>query len=144
MREVPCPDCGGARLKPLSLGVTIDGYAISDVSGMSIGEAAKVLEGLNLSEALLLAVSLLGADPAGGPSRELAPAQLEVAVLDRNRPRRTFRRITGQLLERLLSTDDPTHDAPAADEGAAGSTASVRDATTNPQTQRPTQAGAAE
>jgi excinuclease ABC subunit A len=50
MREVPCPDCGGARLKPLSLGVTIDGYAISDVSNMSIGEAAKVLEGLNLSE----------------------------------------------------------------------------------------------
>ena len=50
MREVPCPDCGGARLKPLSLGVTIDGYAISDVSNMSIGEAAKVLEGLDLSE----------------------------------------------------------------------------------------------
>ena len=48
MREVPCPDCGGTRLKPLSLGVTIDGYAISDVSNMSIGEAAKVLEGLNL------------------------------------------------------------------------------------------------
>ncbi len=50
MREVPCTDCGGARLKPLSLGVTIDGYAISDVSGMSIGEAAKVLDSLELSE----------------------------------------------------------------------------------------------
>ena len=51
MREVPCPDCGGARLKPLSLGVTIDGYAISDVSNMSIGEAAKVLDGLSLVRA---------------------------------------------------------------------------------------------
>jgi excinuclease ABC subunit A len=50
MREVPCPDCGGARLKPLSLGVTIDDYTIADVSGMSIGEAAKVLENLDLSE----------------------------------------------------------------------------------------------
>ena len=25
MREAPCPECGGARLKPLSLAVTIDG-----------------------------------------------------------------------------------------------------------------------
>src|SRR5690606_32790706 len=50
MREVPCPACGGARLKPFSLGVTIDGYTIHDVSTMSIGEAAKVLENLELSE----------------------------------------------------------------------------------------------
>ena len=65
-------------------------------------------------------------------------------MLDRNRPRRTFRRITGQLLERLLSTDDPTHDAPPADDGADDATGSVRDATTNPQTQRPAQEGPAE
>jgi len=91
-------------------------------------------EGMNLSEALVLAVGLLGTDPAGGPTRELGPGQLEVAVLDRNRPRRTFRRITGQLLERLLSADDPTLDVPPADEGADEH--SVRDSTTNPQTQR--------
>jgi excinuclease ABC subunit A len=50
MREVPCPDCGGARLKPLSLAVTIDGHNIAEVSNLSIGEAAKVLETLDLSE----------------------------------------------------------------------------------------------
>jgi excinuclease ABC subunit A len=50
MREVACPDCGGARLKPLSLGVTIDDYSIADIGNMSIGEAAKVLENLSLSE----------------------------------------------------------------------------------------------
>jgi excinuclease ABC subunit A len=50
MREVPCPDCGGARLKPLTLGVTIDGHSIAEVSNLSIGEAAKVLETLDLSE----------------------------------------------------------------------------------------------
>ncbi len=50
MREVPCPECGGARLKPLSLGVTIDGHSIADISDLSIGEAAKVLAGLDLSE----------------------------------------------------------------------------------------------
>jgi proteasome alpha subunit len=35
----------------------------------------------------------------------LTSSQLEVAVLDRNRPRRKFRRITGPTLERLLSAD---------------------------------------
>jgi excinuclease ABC subunit A len=50
MREVPCPKCGGARLRPLSLAVTIDGHSIADICGMSIGEAAKALEGLSLSE----------------------------------------------------------------------------------------------
>ena len=50
MREVPCPDCGGARLKPLSLAVTIDDRNIADICGLSIGEAAKVLSELQLSE----------------------------------------------------------------------------------------------
>jgi excinuclease ABC subunit A len=50
MREVPCPECGGARLKPLSLAVTIDGHSIHDISAMSIRGAAAVLEGLTLSE----------------------------------------------------------------------------------------------
>jgi len=50
MREVPCPACGGARLAPLPLSVTIDGYSIAEISDMSIGEAAKALAGLSLSE----------------------------------------------------------------------------------------------
>ncbi|HET6772316.1 MAG TPA: excinuclease ABC subunit UvrA [Acidimicrobiales bacterium] len=50
MREVPCAACGGARLKPLSLAVTIDGHTIADISDMSIGESAKALAALSLSE----------------------------------------------------------------------------------------------
>jgi excinuclease ABC subunit A len=50
MREVPCPACGGARLKPLALGVTIDGHSIADISSMSIADSAKALAGLQLSE----------------------------------------------------------------------------------------------
>jgi excinuclease ABC subunit A len=50
MREVPCPACGGARLKPLTLGVTVDGYTIADICDMSIGESAKTLAALELSE----------------------------------------------------------------------------------------------
>ena len=50
MREVNCPTCGGARLNPLSLACTIDGRNIFDICAMSIGEAAKALEALDLSE----------------------------------------------------------------------------------------------
>ncbi len=50
MREVNCPVCDGARLNPLSLACTIDGRSIHDICSLSIGEAAKVLEGLELTE----------------------------------------------------------------------------------------------
>jgi excinuclease ABC subunit A len=50
MREVPCPTCAGARLAPLPLAVTIDGHSIAEICDMSIGDAAKALAGLTLSE----------------------------------------------------------------------------------------------
>jgi excinuclease ABC subunit A len=50
MREVPCDACGGSRLKPLSLAVTIDGRNVAELCELSIGEAAKALEQLKLSE----------------------------------------------------------------------------------------------
>ena len=50
MREVPCGTCGGARLKPASLAVTIDGRNIHDIGDMSIGDCAKVLREFELSE----------------------------------------------------------------------------------------------
>jgi excinuclease ABC subunit A len=50
MREVPCTACDGARLKPLSLAVTINERNIAEICELSIGEAAKFLAGLELSE----------------------------------------------------------------------------------------------
>jgi excinuclease ABC subunit A len=50
MREIPCHSCGGARLKPVVLAVTVDGRSIAEVSSMPIGECAKLLLGLELSE----------------------------------------------------------------------------------------------
>ena len=49
MREVHCPECDGARLKPESLGVTVDGRNIHEVCDLSIRKAAEVLAGLKLS-----------------------------------------------------------------------------------------------
>ena len=40
MRDMPCPTCHGARLKPESLAVTIGGRSIAEVAAMSIGECA--------------------------------------------------------------------------------------------------------
>ena len=50
MREVPCPACEGARLKPATLAVTINDKHISEVCDMSIGDSAKFLSGLALSD----------------------------------------------------------------------------------------------
>ena len=104
--------------------LTYDGSVADELGFVAMGGAAEPIEtalkdrwtpGLSLADALSLAVELLGQDPAGGASRTLTAAQLEVAVLDRERPRRTFRRIGGGLLDALLSTEDPTSDAPAED-----------------------------
>ncbi len=44
MREVPCPVCKGARLKPESLAVLLGGKNISEVCGLAINEAAGFLD----------------------------------------------------------------------------------------------------
>jgi excinuclease ABC subunit A len=50
MREVPCPSCHGARLKPVSLAVTVDGRSIAEMCALPIGELAKLLLTLELSD----------------------------------------------------------------------------------------------
>ena len=50
MREVPCSECNGARLKPESIAVTIGGRSIVELSELPIRDAAKVVADLDLSE----------------------------------------------------------------------------------------------
>ena len=50
MRLVPCLACEGARLKPATLAITINGKHISEVCEMSIGDSAKFLGELVLSD----------------------------------------------------------------------------------------------
>jgi excinuclease ABC subunit A len=49
MRDVPCPACAGARLKPLSLAVTLNGKSIAEIAELPIGECAEFLKQLELS-----------------------------------------------------------------------------------------------
>jgi excinuclease ABC subunit A len=50
MREVPCPACHGARLRPESLSVTVSGRNIYEVGELSIRRASEFLANLELSE----------------------------------------------------------------------------------------------
>ena len=108
--------------------LTYDGSVADERGFVAMGGASEQVEaglaerwrpGLSLGEALRLAVDVLAVAPDGAEPRDLGPDQLEVAVLDRERPRRAFRRILGSLLGRLLSPEDPTADAPG-DEGHPG------------------------
>ncbi len=49
MRAVPCPACGGARLAPEILAVTMGGRSIADLAARPAREAAEWLRGLALS-----------------------------------------------------------------------------------------------
>ncbi len=78
----------------------------SDVIGAWLGERYEA--GLDLAGALRLAVGALGRD--GGTTdgaRTLGGAQLEVAVLERDRPRRAFRRVRAAEIDRLLASEQP-------------------------------------
>ena len=50
LREIPCNACGGARLKPTSLAVTVGGKNIAELANMSIGEVAAFLGALEMTD----------------------------------------------------------------------------------------------
>ena len=49
MNAVPCPECHGKRLNPISLAVTVGDKSIMDITEMSIDNAAEFFGGLKLS-----------------------------------------------------------------------------------------------
>src|SRR5690606_35819503 len=49
MREIPCPVCKGARLKPESLSVLVGGRSISDVADLAIADCARFLKDVDYS-----------------------------------------------------------------------------------------------
>ena len=50
MRQVPCDDCGGARLSEVSRAVTVGGTTIHRVSELSLGEALDFIADLRLTD----------------------------------------------------------------------------------------------
>lgn len=50
MSTSPCPDCGGARLKPEALAVKVGGLSINHITAMSVVESRRFLQELNFTE----------------------------------------------------------------------------------------------
>jgi len=107
--------------------LTYDGSVADEHGFVAMGGSAEQItqalqeryrDGMPLEEALRTAVELLGRDMVSGEQRRLTPAQLEVAVLQRDRPRRKFRRLFGTDLANLLglSPDEPRRTAERPDE----------------------------
>ena len=77
------------------------------VMGGQADQVAAVLkdqyrDGMTLAEAFAVAIGALSSQGNGDRS-EIVATQLEVALLDRGRPHRLFRRLTGARLEALLA-----------------------------------------
>jgi proteasome alpha subunit len=101
--------------------LTFDGSVVDEPDFVVMGGQAEAvsahlrehfLPGMGLAEALRVGVQALSAvSPAtsagnGGSGGLLSAEQLEVAVLDRRRPKRAFRRITGAALRPLLDRSE--------------------------------------
>jgi proteasome alpha subunit len=94
---------------------TYDGSVTDEPGRMAMGGQAEAISGvlksnhrpdMSLGDAVKVAVQALGSvGGEGGAARTIAGDQLEVAILDRNRVGRTFRRITGAALTALLDGD---------------------------------------
>ena len=91
-------------------------------------------DGMSLSEALGAALAALSAGGSAssasggnGDQAGLTAAQLEVAILDRARAHRTFRRLSGVRLEELLVEGRGAGSGPAAS-GASGASGKPEDA----------------
>ncbi|MEU6131438.1 proteasome subunit alpha [Saccharopolyspora sp. NPDC047091] len=89
--------------------LTYDGSIVDEPQFVVMGGQADTInsamkdsfeDGMELGPAVELSVQALAA--SGESTRELGAKQLEVAVLERSRPHRTFRRIAGAALEALL------------------------------------------
>jgi proteasome alpha subunit len=78
---------------------------------------------MSLTEAMRLAIASL-AGQGDGNSEPVTSGQLEVALLERSRPHRAFRRLTGARLDALVAEAMPSGAAAAAN-GAAGASGSA-------------------
>jgi proteasome alpha subunit len=117
--------------------LTHDGSVTDEPGTVAMGGQAEAIStvlrarhnrNMTLGDALRLGVdSLASIGGEGGKPREIPATQLEVAVLDRNRPGRAFRRITGAALTSLLAetapppppAEEPPAQEPAAEEPPA-------------------------
>jgi proteasome alpha subunit len=105
--------------------ITFDGSVTDEPGFVAFGGQAdqvsavlkeRYSEGMSLAQAFAAALAALAA-PGNGDRGETVASQLEVAILDRARDHRTFRRIRAGRLEDLIA-DSRSAAAPATDAAA--------------------------
>jgi proteasome alpha subunit len=110
--------------------LTYDGSVADEHRYVAMGGSAEAIAGLleqrfgdnsALPDALRLAVDVLS--EAGPSPRQLPANQLEVAVLDRTRPKRKFQRLLGAKLDGLLATTGAGKKAGGTDGKVSGAAA---------------------
>ncbi|MEU5789717.1 proteasome subunit alpha [Micromonospora purpureochromogenes] len=121
--EICVAQVGGTAEDDELYRITYDGSVNDEPGRMAMGGQAEAITGvlkaqhrpeMSLSEAVRVAVQALSSvGGEGGAARTIAANQLEVAVLDRRRVGRTFRRVTGAALTALLDGDAAGDAAPA-------------------------------
>jgi proteasome alpha subunit len=117
--------------------ITYDGSVMDEPGFMAMGGSAEAISTVlrsrhdvtaDVAAALALAVEgLASVGGENGTPRELGAAQLEVAVLDRRRNGRTFRRITGAALTSLLEGGKDVPEKELGDAGVAAPPAPAQD-----------------
>ena len=113
--------------------ITFDGSVTDEPGFVAFGGQADQVsaalkehysEGMSLSEAFAAALSALSA-PGNGERTEFVASQLEVAILERARDHRTFRRIRAARLEELIA-EARSAPADSAPDDSGGSARPVR------------------
>ena len=85
LSTLPCPDCHGSRLRRESAAVQVGGRSITEVNGLTIGDARAFLQGLDLTgNQAIIAAELL--KEIVGRLRFLMDVGLDYLTLDRPGP----------------------------------------------------------
>jgi proteasome alpha subunit len=115
--ELVVAEVGETAANDVIYRLTYDGSVAEEHGLVAMGGVAEPIsaylrehhrEGMSLDEALVLAVEALE-QSQDGERRTLAPDDLEVAVLDRTRPRRKFRRLPDTQVARILGRTPHGH-----------------------------------
>jgi proteasome alpha subunit len=123
--------------------ITFDGSVVEEQGYVVIGGQAdqvgtvlkeRYREDLTLAGAMEVAIAALSSQANGDQRPEITGAQLEVAILDRARSHRMFRRLTGDRLDALLAEAKPAATGTGGDAGPAGETP---DAASQPESGQP-------
>jgi proteasome alpha subunit len=106
--EILVASVGGTADEPDQLFHILYDGTVMDEQGFTVlgGEAERIADAVEAAYTPDMALAdavKLGATVLAGDDEPLTSAQLEVALLDRTRPRRAFRRIKGEELDALLA-----------------------------------------